>query len=72
VSLIAAYQPQNITLTVEDARWNGQIIGQGGPTNDQFVNLWKQLAAKYASKPKVVFGLMNEVNLSKNLFDNPR
>ncbi|KAJ9161124.1 Glycoside hydrolase family 5 protein [Coniochaeta hoffmannii] len=42
------------------ARWNGQIIGQGGPSNDQFVSLWTQLATKYASQPKLVFGLMNE------------
>jgi len=42
------------------ARWNGQIIGQGGPTDDQFVDLWKQLATKYASTDKIMFGVMNE------------
>ncbi|KAI1424106.1 glycoside hydrolase family 5 protein [Xylaria sp. FL1777] len=42
------------------ARWNGQIIGQGGPTNDQFANLWSQLATKYATEEKIFFGLMNE------------
>ena len=42
------------------ARWNGQIIGQGGPTNAQFASLWSQLAKKYASQSKVVFGIMNE------------
>ncbi|MCJ1474939.1 hypothetical protein MMC13_003599 [Lambiella insularis] len=42
------------------ARWNGGIIGQGGPTNEQFANLWSQLATKYASESKVMFGLMNE------------
>ena len=43
------------------ARWNGQIIGSsGGPTNDDFSGLWKQLATKYASDDKVVMGLMNE------------
>ncbi|KAI1373374.1 glycoside hydrolase family 5 protein [Hypoxylon crocopeplum] len=42
------------------ARWNGGIIGQGGPTDDQFVSLWKQLASKYADNDKVVFELMNE------------
>lgn len=42
------------------ARWNGGIIGQGGPTDDQFVSLWAQLAAKYAQNDKVVFELMNE------------
>ncbi|CAF9923012.1 hypothetical protein IMSHALPRED_005827 [Imshaugia aleurites] len=42
------------------ARWNGGIVGQGGPTNDQFSNLWVQLAQKYAAQANVVFGLMNE------------
>lgn len=42
------------------ARWNGGIIGQGGPTDDQFVSLWTQLATKYATTAKVVFELMNE------------
>jgi len=42
------------------ARWNGQIIGQGGPTNTQFASLWSQLATKYASNSKVAFGIMNE------------
>lgn len=38
------------------ARWNGAIIGQGGPTNAQFTSLWTQLATKYASNSKVIFG----------------
>lgn len=42
------------------ARWNGAIIGQGGPTNDQFVSVWKQLAQKYASEPRIWFSIMNE------------
>ncbi|KAF4883440.1 Endoglucanase EG-II [Colletotrichum fructicola] len=42
------------------ARWNGGIIGQGGPTDDQFVSLWTQLATKYKDNEKVVFELMNE------------
>lgn len=42
------------------ARWNGGIIGQGGPTDDQFVSLWTQLAAQYAKNDKIVFELMNE------------
>ncbi|KAJ7921990.1 endoglucanase [Mycena leptocephala] len=42
------------------ARWNGAIIGQGGPTNAQFASTWSTLAAKYANSPKVVFGVMNE------------
>ncbi|KAI2617258.1 glycoside hydrolase family 5 protein [Hypomontagnella submonticulosa] len=42
------------------ARWNGGIIGQGGPTDDQFISLWTQLAMKYAGNENVVFELMNE------------
>lgn len=42
------------------ARWNGGIIGQGGPTNAQFTSLWTQLATKYKSQSKVIFGVMNE------------
>lgn len=42
------------------ARWNGDIIGQGGPTNAQFASLWSQIATKYASNSKVAFGIMNE------------
>jgi len=42
------------------ARWNGAIIGQGGPTNAQFASLWQQLATKYASTSNVIFSLMNE------------
>ncbi|USW51933.1 Putative glycoside hydrolase, family 5, glycoside hydrolase superfamily [Septoria linicola] len=42
------------------ARWNGQIIGQGGPDNIHFTSLWSQLASKYTDQPKVVFGVMNE------------
>ncbi|CCA76609.1 related to endoglucanase-Polyporus arcularius [Serendipita indica DSM 11827] len=42
------------------ARWNGKIIGQGGPTNEQFAYLWGQIAAKYASNDHIIFGIMNE------------
>ena len=42
------------------ARWNGQIIGQGGPSNDQFASVWSQLATKYASQSRIIFGIMNE------------
>ena len=34
-----------------------QIIGQGGPTNDQFAALWNSLAAKYADNDKIIFGV---------------
>ena len=42
------------------ARWNGGIVGQGGPSNDDLANLWSQLASKYASSTNVIFGVMNE------------
>ena len=42
------------------ARWDGLIIGQGGPSDDDFANLWSQLATKYAQSPKVAMGIVNE------------
>ncbi|KAF3190924.1 Endoglucanase EG-II [Orbilia oligospora] len=42
------------------ARWNNAIIGQGGPTDAQFVDIWTQLARKYAGQSRIVFGVMNE------------
>ncbi|KAL4242823.1 glycosyl hydrolase 5 (cellulase A) family protein [Abortiporus biennis] len=42
------------------ARYGGEIIGQGGPTNDVFAQLWGNIAARYASNPKIIFGVMNE------------
>lgn len=39
---------------------NGSLIGQGGPTDAQFADLWAQLATKYADNSKVLFGIMNE------------
>ncbi|CZR53134.1 related to cellulase precursor [Phialocephala subalpina] len=42
------------------ARWNGKIIGQGEPTDAQFVDLWTQIAMRYKSTTNVAFGVMNE------------
>ena len=42
------------------ARWDGGIIGQGGPTDQQFSSLWAQLAQAYANQSKVMFGIVNE------------
>lgn len=42
------------------ARWDGQIIGQGGPTDEEFADLWSQLATQYKSQPKVAMGIVNE------------
>ena len=38
----------------------GAIIGQGGPSDQDFANLWSQLASHYAGNNLVIFGIMNE------------
>lgn len=42
------------------ARFNGQIIGQGGPSNAAFASLWTSLAQKYKNNANIIFGVMNE------------
>ncbi|KND92474.1 Endoglucanase EG-II [Tolypocladium ophioglossoides CBS 100239] len=43
------------------ARWDGDIVGQGGSVkDDDLVDVWQQLAVKYAKNDKIVFGVMNE------------
>ncbi|KAM0543049.1 hypothetical protein ACHAPJ_012498 [Fusarium lateritium] len=42
------------------ARYDGGIIGQGGPPDEVFADIWSQLAHKYAKEDRVMFGLMNE------------
>jgi endoglucanase len=49
------------------ARWNGAIVGQGGPTNAQLADVWRQLAQKYGSQSKIVFGVMNEPHVRYTL-----
>jgi endoglucanase len=50
------------------ARWNGKIVGQGGPANKDFASLWSQLAAHYRLYPQIVFGIMNEpVSCNSNI-----
>ncbi|KAI1635826.1 glycoside hydrolase superfamily [Biscogniauxia mediterranea] len=49
------------------ARFEGQVIGQGGPTNAQFGALWSQLASMYRNETKVIFGIMNEPHDLPNL-----
>ncbi|KAG8898114.1 hypothetical protein FRC01_011018, partial [Tulasnella sp. 417] len=41
-------------------RWNGQVIGQSGVTDNPYVKLWQMIATYYANEPRVIFGLMNE------------
>ena len=43
-----------VNLQHNYARWNGAIIAQGGPTNDQFASVWTQLAQKYGSNERVI------------------
>ncbi|KAJ9627289.1 Endoglucanase EG-II [Taxawa tesnikishii (nom. ined.)] len=42
------------------ARWDGGIIGQGGPSDADFASVWSQLATAYANESRIAFGLMNE------------
>ncbi|KAG2035983.1 glycoside hydrolase family 5 protein [Suillus americanus] len=42
------------------ARYNGQIIGQGGPSNEMFAELWSNIASHWKNEAKVIFGVMNE------------
>ena len=53
------------------ARWDGEIIGQGGPKNEDFASLWSQLAKKYAKDAKVVMGMVNEPHDSMNIRPSP-
>ncbi|KAG6911572.1 Manganese dependent endoglucanase Eg5A [Tephrocybe rancida] len=59
-ALNAVTKPYVILDLHNYARWNGGIISQGGPTDAQFTSLWSQLATKYKSNPKIIFGIMNE------------
>ena len=42
------------------ARFDGKIVGQGGPPNSALVSIWQQLATKYAKEERIAFGIMNE------------
>jgi endoglucanase len=42
------------------ARFQGKIIGQGGPSNEIFAKLWANIALRYREQPNVIFDLMNE------------
>lgn len=53
---MAAYVSQNL-LSLSLTGNIPQIIGQGGPTNDQFAALWASLASRYKSESKVIFGM---------------
>jgi endoglucanase len=52
------------------ARWNGQIVGQGGPADAQLADVWKQLAQKYRSQSKIAFGVMNEPHVGHLSYPN--
>ncbi|KAG2053134.1 glycoside hydrolase family 5 protein [Suillus hirtellus] len=41
-------------------RYNGQVIGQGGPSNKVFAELWSNIASYWKNETKVIFGVMNE------------
>lgn len=42
------------------ARFNGRIIGQGGPSDSVFASLWTSIANHYKSNSKIIFDIMNE------------
>ncbi|EPE07999.1 endoglucanase ii [Ophiostoma piceae UAMH 11346] len=42
------------------ARFNGAVIGQGGPSDELFAGLWAALATKYAKEEKIIFEVTNE------------
>ncbi|KAG1868488.1 glycoside hydrolase family 5 protein [Suillus subluteus] len=42
------------------ARYDGEIIGQGGPSNEVFAQLWYNIASYWKNETNVIFGVMNE------------
>ena len=54
------------------ARFNGAIIGQGGPTDDEFAAIWTSIANHYKSYSGIIFGVMNEPHDSKHYLLNHR
>lgn len=36
------------------ARWNGEIISQGGPTNEQYGSIWYQLGQVYGNNDRLL------------------
>ncbi|KAG2132688.1 glycoside hydrolase family 5 protein [Suillus bovinus] len=49
------------------ARYNGQVIGQGGPSNEIFAELWSNIASHWKDETRVIFGIMNEPHDIPNL-----
>jgi len=47
-------------------RFNGDLIGQAGPSAELFAQLWGAIAKKYAGEPYVIFGLMNGVSANSD------
>ncbi|OJA11279.1 hypothetical protein AZE42_11577 [Rhizopogon vesiculosus] len=42
------------------ARYDGEIIGQGGPSNEIFAELWCNIASYWQNDTNVIFGVVNE------------
>ncbi|KAF8434770.1 glycoside hydrolase superfamily [Boletus edulis BED1] len=42
------------------ARYDGEIIGQGGPSNEVFAELWYNIVDYWKYENRVIFGVMNE------------
>ncbi|KAI2642930.1 glycoside hydrolase family 5 protein [Xylaria nigripes] len=49
-----------IVNTHDSAPWGVKTSGQDRLTDEQFSDLWGQLARRYATHEKIIFGLMNE------------
>lgn len=65
----------NETMCIIDihnyARWDGAIIGQGGPSNADFASLWSQLGTYFKQESRITFGVMNEpVSLQESPFQS--
>ncbi|KAI9799657.1 MAG: hypothetical protein M1833_003973 [Piccolia ochrophora] len=42
------------------ARYDSEVIGQGGPSDQDFASIWGQIATRYATEERVAFNIMNE------------
>jgi len=44
------------------ATWKGQLVGSSAVPATAFADFWAKMSARYASNPRVMFGLVNEPN----------
>ena len=53
-ALGASTKPYVILDVHNYARYNGQIVNQGGPSVDQFTSLWYNLAQHYQGQDRII------------------